>query len=117
MWLAEIVRDRYTPIDCICVQNQSKTCDSKADKESILRTHACFTNHSAQKFTCVYFNTMSAHLVTAIQDSGLAKVVHTDADPKGDDPAPEITPTGIVLKIDQDYAEFQLQTGTPGQDI
>ena len=58
---------------------------------------------------------MSTHFVTAIQDSGLAKVVHTDADPKGDDTAPGKPPTGIVLKIDQNYAEFHLQTGNSGK--
>ena len=58
---------------------------------------------------------MSAHSITAIQDSGLAKVVYTDPDPKGDDTAPQKQPTGIMLKIDQNYAELQLQTGNPGK--
>ena len=62
---------------------------SEADEESFLRTRACFTNHLAQKTTRLYYNTMSARFVAAVQESGLAKVKLIDTDPKGDDPTPE----------------------------
>ena len=56
---------------------------------------------------------MSIPIFKAFQASGLAKVIHPDADPSKDDPEPENIPTNIVLKSNQGMPDFHFQTATP----
>ena len=56
---------------------------------------------------------MSARVATAVQESGLTKIVQTNAGSKGDDSEPEKFPTSIALEINENLAEFQLKSATP----